>query len=63
MTSFDELLKVLAHLCQGVGGDDDVSYEAAITFGKICVKNEHAVNRMMDFLTKSQDTHKKAKVT
>ncbi|XP_067941419.1 uncharacterized protein [Watersipora subatra] len=60
MPSFDELIKVLAHLCKNTSIDDCVSFEAAITFGTICVKNIQAVEKMTHYLNNGNDTHKKA---
>lgn len=62
MPSFDELVKVLAHLCKPLDNADLVSFEAAIAFGKICVKNIHAVDKMFSYLNTGDDTHKKAVV-
>lgn len=63
MPAFDELVRVLAHLCKNPDADDLVSFDAAITFGKICEKNEQAVQKMLSFLDLSDDPHKKATVS
>ena len=63
MPSFDELIKVLAHLCKNTVTDDMVSFEAAIAFGTICVKNQQAVEKMTHYLNTGSDTHKKAVVS
>lgn len=63
MPSFNELLKVLGDFCENLDVNDLVSYEAATTFGAICVKNSLAVEKMLTFLYSSSDTHKKALVS
>lgn len=63
MPSFDELIKVLAHLCKNLDTDDPVAFEAAIAFGTICVKNQQALEKMMHYLNTGNDTHKKAVVS
>lgn len=63
MPSFDELVKALAHLCKSLDNADLVAFEAAIAFGKICIKNTHAVEKMLSYLNTGDDTHKKAVVS
>ena len=62
MSSFEELVRVLEQLCKPLDNADLVSFEAAIAFGKICVKNAHAVEKMLSYLNTGDDTHKKAVV-
>ena len=62
MSSFEELVRVLEQLCKPLDNADLVSFEAAIAFGKICVKNVHAVEKMLSYLNTGDDTHKKAVV-
>lgn len=63
MPSFDELVQVLAHLCNKRDVDDQVSFHAAIAFGKICMKNSSAVDKMLHYLNNGDDTYKKAEVS
>lgn len=63
MPSFDELVTVLAHLCNNKEPDEPVSFQAAIAFGTICQKNTSAVEKMISYLNNGNDTHKKASVS
>ncbi|XP_059146046.1 uncharacterized protein LOC131933275 [Physella acuta] len=61
LPAFNELAKVLSHLCQNPDPDDPIAFHAAVCLGHLCVKDDHALARLMSTVKESRDTHIKAK--
>jgi len=62
ITTFPELVKVLSHFCCNPDPDDQISFEAAVLLGRLCVSDDNAKFKLKQSLEYSEDTHVKAKV-
>lgn len=61
ITTFPELVKVLSHFCCNPDPDDQISFEAAVLLGRLCVSDDNAKFKLKQSLEYSEDTHVKAK--
>ena len=62
ITTFPELVKVLSHFCCNPDPDDQISFEAAVLLGRLCVSDENGKFKLKQSLEYNEDTHVKAKV-
>ncbi|XP_063443998.1 uncharacterized protein LOC134724732 isoform X2 [Mytilus trossulus] len=61
INTFPELVKVLSHFCCNPDPDDQISFEASVLLGRLCVSDENARFKLKQSLEFSNDTHVKAK--
>ena len=60
---FKDLSRVLSLLCKCEDADDEISFHAAVTLGKLCVVDENARLKLKGMFERSEDTHKRAQVS
>ena len=60
--SFPDLSQILSELCQFGDVTDNISLDAAVALGKLCVADENAKSKLRQVLSESGSTHVKAQV-
>ena len=61
--SFPELAKILSLFCLSDDPEDNISLDAAVCLGKLCVADPNAKAKLCQIVQESKDTHVKAEVS